>query len=355
MPRNLETNVIWKTYGSYAGPVIFGTDLIDKPAGDRVEFHVDRAFWLTTMVETGGKVGAIMAADGTAMTAGLDQHIAVYPKELSHEDYRAINDQGSLWKLLRRLETVRSSQGYHQALNTLWKKFEACGWYIAQDGTLRYVAEGEVEFSGGKKLRVRAGDLVFGAQIRNEFTPNEGVVPNNGKLWERSREWAYAFHALTSHVGGEAAQIEFGIEHLVKRTKRRPVTSTGGGLEEVGYGTREVTSLRLGSDWSEEIDLAMCMYQSHSVNAPAVANAALARARTSISTFGARTPFNPDFVVGFARALILCLGNSTYGRWDDDIEFGRYQRTRTAARASGLWSRGLFDGASAIMPKDLPG
>lgn len=345
-----DTNVNWKQYGNYSGPVIQGVDMIEKPSGDRAEFHVDRAFWLTTMVETGGKIGAIMAADGTAMTAGLDQHIAVYPRELAHEDFTAADDQGTLWKLLRRLETVRSSQSYHQALTNLWRRFEAAGWYVAQDGLLRYLAGGQAEI-GGEKIDLKAGDPVFGSQIREEFTPNAGKVPASGKLWERSRAWALAFHELTSHVGGEAAQIEFGIEHLVKRTKRRTIDGTGNSqpIESFGYLDREITSLKLGSDWTEEIDLAMCMYQAHSVNAPAVANAALEKARDTARARGGQDQAK------FARILIEQLGNSTFGRWDDDIEYGRYQRTRTAARASELWSRGLFDGALAIMPKNLAG
>lgn len=335
----------WRQYNTYSGPVILGVDQIDVPKSDRAMFHVDRAYWLTTMVESGGKLGAIMAADGTAMTAGLDQHIAVYPKELSDEDYNATDDQGGLWQLLRQLETVRSSLSYQQAVNNLWTKLKEAGWYVAQDGTLRYLADTEVSFngSGGKRLKAKAGTPVFGAHIRDTFTPVAGHVPKSGKLWDQAVEWASLFHALTSHVGGEAAQIAFGVDHLVKRTKTRVIAVTGGKLEDVGYGGHEVTSLQLGTDWSEELDLAMCVYQAHSVNAPAVANTCLGKARQKAGQ-------NPS---KFARLLIEQLGNSEYGRWSDDNPYGRYQRTRSAARESGLWSRGLFDGTSALMPKNV--
>jgi hypothetical protein len=59
--------------------------------------------------------------------------------------------------------------------------------------------------------------------------------------------------------------------------------------------------------------------------------------------------------VEFARELILGLGNTKFGRWDDDIRHGRYQRTRRVAKESGLWPEELFVGADAIMPADLPG
>lgn len=351
--------VTHRKFRSYSGPVIKGVgDPIPPPDEPRLLHHIDRAFWLTMMVESGGKPGAVMMADGTGCTIGLDQHIAVFPKELADEDFNAGDDQGTLWKLLRRLEAVRSSQSYHDTLEQLWGMFAEQGWYVAQDGTLRYTRAREVGMGLAIK-QVEAGDLVFGRHIRNTLTPREGKVPPSGQHWEQAKAWAKAFHALTSHPGGIAAQVEYGVEHLVKRSKRRriKVPNTIGkgarknpfrwrGLEELGYGGHEITSLQVGDDFPEEVDLAMCVYQSHSVNAPAIANKLLARA---VAKHPGR---NHD---KFARVLISLLGNSSFGRWDDDIEHGRYQRTRSAARASGLWSRSLFDGANAIMPRDLPG
>lgn len=350
--------VLHRKFRSYSGPVIKGVgDPVPPPMGPRMLHHVDRAFWLTTMVETGGRFGAVMMADGTACTIGLDQHIAVYPKELANEDFNAADDQGTLWKLLRRLETVRSSPSYHQALEVLWGMFAEQGWYVAQDGVLRYASDrASLGLGTGKHAASAvAGDIVFGQHIRNTLTPSGGKVPKSGKEWELAKRWAKAFHALTSHPGGQAAQVEYGIEHLVKRTKRRRIKVPGSArwvdLEILGYGGREVTSLRVGDgDWSEELDLAMCVYQSHSVNAPSIANKMLARARNKAQ--GGAAVGNQ---ARLAKWLIRFLGNSTYGRWDDDIKHGRYQRTRAAARASGLWTRSLFDGANAIMPRDLPG
>jgi len=333
------TNVKWKSYKSYSGPVIVGDRVVEAPTGEQALKHVERAYWLTTAVETGGKVGSIMAADGTAMTAGLDQHIAVYPRELAKkEDGNAKNDQGSLWQLMRRLETVSGDDSYQEAVDCLWGMLKAMGWYISQDGYLRYLEADTVQLKG-KKAPVKAGDLVFGYSIREAFTPGGGKVPQKGAAWEQAKNWAIAFHDVTVNESGVRAQVAFGCEHLVERTRRNP-------LYEQAY-EQEMSAIVLGKEgWTEEMDLAMAMCQAHSVNAPAIAKKLLAQALRR---------YNPNKPGDFARHLIRLLGTSSYGRWDDDIQYGRYQRTRSAARKSGLWSRSLFDGSTAIMPKDLPG
>ena len=334
------TDVKWKSYRSFSGPVIVGTHIVGVPTGQQALQHVERAYWLTTAVETGGKVGSIMAADGTGMTAGLDQHIAVYPRELAHkEDGNAANDQGSLWQLMRRLETVNGDESYQEAVNCLWGMLKAMGWYISQDGHLRYLEADTVQLKG-KKVSVKAGDFVFGYNIREAFTPNEGKVPSKGAEWEQSKNWALAFHDVTAHDYGIKAQVAFGCEHLVERTGKRTEYKTA-------YG-QEVTALTVGVDgWTEELDLSMSMCQAHSVNAPAIAKKLLAQALKKCNPRK-----NPN---DFAKLLIRLLGTSSYGRWDDDIKYGRYQRTRSEARKSGLWPRSFFDGSNAIMPKDLPG
>lgn len=356
MPR-----VRWRKFRSYSGPQILGDkqDMLDLmqlgQLGPRRNFHVDRAYWLTTQVESGGRLGSIVMYDGTGVTAGLDQHVAVYPRELAHEDYNAKDDQGSFWKLLRRMEVASSLVGITgDQIENLWRAFEEENWYVSQDGRLRYLSDDKVRVPGHKILDVKAGDLVFGFHIRDVFTPPRGAVPRPKKgsewAWAAAKEWALLFHDLFSsdYTPLVRAQTSFGLEHLVKRTKARRVKTRDGtwkDVEKLAYGDLEVTSLQIYDRWTEELDLALCVYQSHSVNAPAIANRAVARAH---SKHGALSN-------DFARTLVRFLGNSRWGRWDDDIKHGRYQRTRSAARASGLWSRSLFDGKGAIMPKDLPG
>jgi hypothetical protein len=300
-------------------------------------------------VETGAKFGSVVAYDGTGMTAGLDQHIAVFPKELANEDFNAKDDQGSLWKLLRRMEVVDGSPAFRHALNRLWAKFDACGWYLSQDGYLRYSQDKAVKRKNFSH-DAAAGDLVYGFEIRDVLTPVGGKVKGKD---HNAAIWAAAFHELFAHPDGFKAQQHFGEEHLVTRSKKRRKwkKNTASGLlasvEEVAY-RGEITVLRAGTpNWSHEMDLAMCMYQAHSVNAPGKANRLIADVHQRVH------PETHQLL--FAERLIQKLGTSSYGRWDDDLKTGRYQRTRSAARASGLWPRRLFDGRNAVMPKDLPG
>jgi hypothetical protein len=259
------------------------------------------------------------------MTCGLDQHIAVYPKEIADKDNNKLDDQGTLWKLLRRIEvTPWNDSHFEVARRALWTKMAEVGWYLAMDGVLR---------------DYQTGEPVGGKEIRQTLTPLNGKVIRE-KHMEIAAEWARLFHAVFNHRNGHQAQVEYGKEHLVKRTKRRKLKIPAGtfSVEKIAYG-QELTSLKV-EDLGEELDLALCMYQANSVNAPAVANKIIRKAL---------------YRKNFAKTLIHLLGNSKYGRWDDDIPGGRYQRTRLAARGSGLWPRKLFDGADAIMPKNLPG
>jgi hypothetical protein len=286
--------------------------------------------------------------DGTAITAGLDQHIAVYPKELNNEDGNASDDQGGFWKLLRRLE-VLPGPDYNIHLGRLLDMLKQRNWYLAQDGVLRYYCGGySIRPETKLKVYYDAGDVVYGYDIRDQLTPLNGVVPKSGALRAQADEWAQAVHQVFVHDQTWSTQIEFGHEHLVTRMKSRRVdigtkTNSKWVPAEQAYLGREISSLHAGSGgWHEEIDLALCVYQSHSVNAPSKANQALARAM--------KGPQGK-----FAANLIKYLGNNAYGRWDDDLKTGRYQRTRSAAVKSKLWSRSLFTGPRAIMPADLPG
>jgi hypothetical protein len=306
--------------------MIRGTQEYGAPLGTRKNFHVDRAFWLTCKVETGARFGSVQSYDGCGMTCGLDQHIAVYPKELADKDNNALDDQGTLWKLLRRIEMVDSNDpGFYGAVGHLWTCLDDENFYLAQDGVLRYAD---------------SGDPVDGKTIREALTPNKGC-PTTKEHKTIASLWAKAFHAVFNHPDSWKAQIEYGKEHLVKRTKRRKIYlgSSSVSPHVLAY-SGEITTLQVGDEFSLEEDLALCMYQANSVNAPAIANRCLKRTRR-FSNWHTR--------------LIKALGNNKYGRWDDDIPGGRYQRTRSAARASGLWPRSLFDGPKAIMPKNLPG
>ena len=341
--------VYHRKFGSYSGSRINGVDEIAIPSGDQARRHVSRAYWLTTKVETGGTFGSSFCGDGTAKTEGPDQHIGVYPKELAHEDWNAEDDQGGLWAFLQFLEPIGGS-----AIEALWAALAQEGWYISQDGFLRYLEDGQHDVKG-RLVDVVAGDCVYGAQIRDTFTPIGGKVPKSGPKWEQCKKWSLLFNDVFSDSSTFEAQIKFGVDHLVNRVRTQRIKLVDGqriSMRRLIYGTRvDVESLLVGDGFSKKLDLAMCVLHSHSVNAPSIAYRKLAEA-LDVSGFGAfqkGTPVEMDFV----KQLLRSLANSTYGRWNDEVENGRWSRTRKHAKNSGLWPEAFFTGKDAIMPSRL--
>lgn len=307
------TSVKRLAYKSYAGPRIAGSvpfRLSPTPS------HLEKALWLTSSVESGAKFGSICMYDGTAMTAGLHQAIAVYPKELVSEDYNAEDDQGSLWKLLRLLETVQNLPEYNEVSRML----KECGWYLAQDGVLRYLDDGKSKV-GPRTLRYSAGDTVYGAHIREEFTPKGGAVPSSGKNWLKAKAWALAFHKLFSAEPSFLPQIQFGVDHISVLAKTRRLHEAS--VEAEAYDGRITDFVPSSSAY----DLAMSVFWSHSVNAPSVAFKVL-RSSGDVKS--------PEFPL----KLLRFLGTMSYGRWHFTDSGGRYQRTRKWAME--VWPEDLF-------------
>ncbi len=335
-------DVRWASYGSYSGPLVSGGLPIASPAPTAV--HIDRAYWLTTKVETGGVIGKVIAYDGTCMTAGPDQHIAVYPKELASEDFYADDDQGSLWKLLRKLEEAIGDR-----MLPLFAELRRHNLFLSAAGRVLYLDDAEVLVAGKRKV-VTAGSMAHGNYIRETWTGPSGQVPQSGPRWEKAAHWARLWHDVTMDERGHRAQLDFGLEHLAERSTRRTVIIGGQkrDVERVLYGDQQIKTAHVDQVFFPvELDLAASVYHANSVNGPAPALRVLQAAAN------VRSPQRKP--VEFARLLISMLGNNGYGRWDDDIPSGRYARTRQHARASGLWPAELFDGPLAVMPKDLPG
>lgn len=284
-----------------------------------------------------------MAYDGTCMTAGPDQHIAVYPKELVEEDWRAEDDQGSLWSLLARLLKTRGSESQLDGhFDALLAELSSDGFRFIE-GRLVYASDRKV-LVGGKLVQAKAGDTVHGNIIRDTYTgPLNGKVPSAGPHWEKAKKWALLWHRITVHPAARQVQLDYGIDHLVRRTQARKIAGLGT-VDSVLYGPQNVMS---ANGLEAALDLAACVYHAHSVNGPTPAVRALADA--------ARLHPRGQSPVLFAKALLSNLGNNTYGRWDDDTKSGRWQRTRTHAMGSGLWPTDLFEGPSAVMPLNLPG
>lgn len=333
--------VLHRNIGRYSGPVIYGTKTAERPKGDDAEFHIERAYWLTCQAETNNRLGSVMMADGTAFTIGRDQHIAVYPRELANEDYNAEDDQGGAWKLLADMERA------HCPVGPLWDALEEQGWYVAPDGTLRWLNDNQVTVKR-RTLTVQAGDLVHGAAIREAFTPGGGTVSKNGKDWVTAKRWATLLHDLTSHESTWPVQQDFGIEHLGHRVqvrklrihpKRRWQT-----VQRAVYGPLNFETARSEDLELDELDLALCVLHSYTVNAPAIAFRLLARAISSSSW----DPFQDNklhLADRFARILLQAIKTKKYGRWDH-----RWVRTRKAAIDCGWWPPHHFRGEGVMTP-----
>lgn len=306
------------TFSKFAGVRIRGKEPMKE---DVLMSHLEKAAWLTAGVESGFKYGTVISYDGTGITAGLHQAILVYPRHLK--------DQGPLCKL-----TARVLSAVPRDVESDFRSF--LGDY------------GTVLTPHGVALSIE-GDRLDGRQLRGRFTGDpDGVMPKSGRLRQRAENAAREFSELFSNPVTFGVQDDYGTEHFMKRCERTKMRFSGfpaikrKTIQEATYGPGNSI---FGADLSDvigpELDLAMCMYWSHNVNAPGAALKKLCKVvRPRMS--------KPDL----AKALIRKLGNTSFGRWDDDIKGGRYQRTRTLAMK--LWPAELFS-KTGIMPKDLPG
>jgi len=334
--------ILHRKVGRYQGAVIYGTEVVPPPEGDAATFHAERAFWLTGEVETGNRLGSVMMADGTGFTIGIDQHIAVYPRELADEDFNAADDQGSAFDLLFRIELTRSKH-----IEPLWQAFRSCGWYVGQDGHLRWLENGRARVKNQGIDHV-AGDFVHGVLIRNAITPKNGVVKKDTPEWQVCREWATALHLLMTDLKTLEVQRDFGIAHLAHRVahrklrlgdrRRRPT------FQKRIYSGCPVTGIR-SDDLEPALDLALCVFHSYTVNAPSVAFRLL-EASVKATGFAGHLGATAEQQRAFADDLLFRIKTKRYGRWGN-----RWERTRKHALGAGWWPRSLFIGNQAVMAK----
>lgn len=333
--------ILYREVGKYSGAVIYGTEVVPPPKEGNAKYHAQRAFWLTGEVETGNKLGSVMMADGTGFTIGIDQHIAVYPRELADEDFNAEDDQGGAFELLAKVELTDSKN-----VADLWKAFEECGWYVGRDGHLRHLEGGAFRVRS-VPIKVKAGDLVHGALIRDEVTPTRGIVKKDSQGWTECRLWATLLHRLMSDPKTLDVQRAFGIHHLRTRVatrklrlsdnRRRPT------FQKAIYSGEPLPGIR-SKDLEPNLDLALCVFHSYTVNAPAVAFRLLEESvrTTEFKGYLAETEARRHI---FADDLLTRIRMERYGRWGD-----RWTRTRKHAMGVGWWPRELFVGGQAVMP-----
>jgi len=316
-------------YGKYAGLRILGG--IERVR--TVDTHLDRAEWLTSMVESDGMYGSVFSADGTGMTASIGQLVAVYPRMLDDDIKR--NDQGPLWKFLWRLGTA-SNPSLPREYVTITSRLRHMGWHLSPDG----------------KVYWPDGRLISGTEMRFELTgDSNGVMPVKGKGRMRAEWWANAFHELFAQHATFKAQHNFTKEHFAKRASRVPLRfclDKHPTLVEAVYDGRPLSTVAIPLNSS--LDLAMAVYWSHSVNAPGKALRVICKALN-------RATMTPHIILDnitedtFAEHLIKALAKTKYGRWHWTEKSGRYQRTRNAAKK--VWPRKFFTGPDAIMPKSF--
>lgn len=342
-----------KTHKSYSGPIIYGKRVEPETC---TKNHAQRAIIITEGVETGYRVGSIMAADGTAQTAGRGQHIMVYPRELANEDFNAKDDQGGLGLLLHRIER----DAWHHAakyrgptpFDDLFNALNQEGWYLSSDGLFRWLEDGRAKVKG-RWMDHEAGDIVYGAVLRDTITPVGGKVPKTGEKWQRARRWALLFHAVFADPRTFEVQFNFEVEHLVNRVSLRKFAFHENRRKEtvsqVVYGGADITKLKAGRDITEELDLAMCIFHSHTVNAPSIAYRKLRDVLKSTG-YEPRVHRNSLAEKTLARRLLRALAKAKYGRWNEDIEGGRWERSRARARESRMWPTRFFRGQFPIMP-----
>lgn len=299
--------VRYGSYGKFSGPYIKGdVDAMHKPYLD--DTHWMRVLWLTTMVESGGKTGSIMMADGTGCTAGVEQSIIVYPRNLTV--------QGPLVKLLWLLDHVIPLHYY-----AIGELFDRHRWVIAGDKKIRDADDGSI---------IRPADL------REALTPNQGRVPRSGPQWEQSKEWAQAFCEIFSRKDTRDAQIKHAMDGFTKfarRVEHKKLDHVS--IEDAVYGGNAMKPPFEDSIEGWTNDLAMALFWERKTNGPAPALTRLGRA---VKRFEPQDP-------AFGRFLIQQLSTAKYGRWATN----RNRRARKFAQM--VWPKELFTGPKPVWPR----
>lgn len=318
------------TFNKYSGLKIKGETPIELES----TLHLDLASYITTQIESGGVYGTVMNYDGTGMTAGSHQAIAVFPRNASD----GIESQGPLWKLLSRMMALDPTP---LALVDIIDEMYDANLVLGEDGKVRYQ---------------KTGAYAAGESLQDFFGTPGGVLVERGADRKRAEIMISLFHDLFSCPSTFKLQERYGLEHFVKASERSKLRfskvprTRGLTIQEMIYDpmVEQHVSLVDSEFMSPELNLAMCMFWSYYVNAPGMALKKLCQA---IDAVDRRTS---TWEEDLPRMIVRKLGTSSYGRWDDDIDNGRYQRTRSETLKLDIFPKELFH-KSGIMPKDFPG
>lgn len=321
----MTPTVRWAQFHDYSGVSIGGSVPFElKPDST----HWDRIVWLTSIVESGGKFGAVISYDGTGATASLTQCIAVFPKELASEDGNPEDDQGALWSVIQKIKSSNP-----EITKELEEALSQKRWALKDS-----------------KIVNAQGATVNGRVLREELTPNQGRVPRQGEQWEQSKRWALILNRLFSDPRSFDIQVSFAIDHAKEVAKRKPPMLKES-ISKTIYCSNPDNILQFSLN--DPLDLAMAVFFSNSVNAPAQAYKMFAQALEVFEKLN-KHPVDVSNAQDrslFAARLIRALGTTSFARWNAELPSGRYQRTRTTAMK--LWPATFFNGPSAIMPKSF--
>lgn len=317
-------NVRYVKFKKWAGWKIRGTTPVESPAvDDEPSSHADRIFYLVSQLEA-PSWGGVQNYDGVAMSAGPIHNIAV------HRD----GSQGSLIRMLRHLEV----NAHTPEVQELFDMLKAVGWYVAQDGRMRHLETG---------AKIRGRDIV------TEFSGPKGVAPKTGEGGVRSRGWVLAFHHAFSAPDTFEAQKQFALDWILNSQETIESMAYRVGLAKGpndDFDSDDAAVMRI-EQLGEELDLAMCVYHAHSVNAPGKAKSVLKALLNQYRGNNPATAAGRRRVEQFPARLIRKLGTTKYARWHDTPDNkNRYDRTRIAARRSGLWTKTTLN---KLMPKDF--
>ena len=297
------------TYRIYSGCVI--RDNSTTYPNPNTTVHMDRAVYLTSLLETAGRFGVVQSYDGCGMSAGLEHNVSVL---------RNTEEPGSLFGAINFIR-MNVKESDCPPLTALLSAYKDVGWLLDASGVLR---------------DVKRRQKISGAVIRNEFTPDNGTVPETGPKWEQAKRWALLYNALFNHPATFHAQVESAKRGLLLGNKQGEVATY-----KVITGVDDPSALVAGTNITHEQDLAMCVYHAHSVNAPSIAKVCLSDSK-------------PDNTSDWPKRLIHILGTKSYGNWKDTTtNSSRYDRTRTYSKNSGIWTPELFTGVNAIMPENV--
>jgi len=290
-------NVRFVRYDGKRGFVVRGGPSV-QPSG--VDRHMARAFYLTSQLEA-ANWGTVQNYDGAGMSAGPIHVIAVLPSSMS---------QGALWKMLRNIFSASSAP----PVLLLRRKLESLGWSIDERGV----------------LRDSSGNAVPGAELREELSGQNGIVPESGPVHDRAKNWALLFHGAFSDPSSYPAQYESVVDWLTGNfdveadAYRKYVPGLTGSDADVRLWVRNATMQQVGP----YLDLAMAAYHAFSVRAPAPVKNSLQRVLDR----------NISDVRDFAKALVAELGQLQLKNWDV-----RVRRIKANVARSGLWPEAVVE------------